>query len=255
MSRIAQLRRTAARIGYVRLLVTAVLLGAALLAARWSWHAPLSLDAERAMYDVRELLTAPRVDQDQRILMIVYTDDTLERTGRRSPLDRALLGRALTRIDRLGAKAIGIDILIDQPEPEDPVLIRAMRGMRTPTYLAFATNAHNADAVLAWQERFQRHFQAELAPGNVHPASIRIEADPDGVMRSWPSRPPGLPPLLVDRLAGGPGKFAHYQRSIAYRLPRTTDRPVFEELPIDLFDTDAGAEMLRNEVAGRYVLI
>ncbi|HET8613138.1 MAG TPA: adenylate/guanylate cyclase domain-containing protein, partial [Sphingomonas sp.] len=47
----------------------------------------------------------------------------------------------------------------------------------------------------------------------------------------------------------------HYQRSIAYRLPRTTDRPVFEELPIDLFDTDAGAEMLRNEVAGRYVLI
>lgn len=261
MNALRQFRRTVARIGYGRLLVTALLLSAALLMARYSWDIPLALDAERASYDVRTLLAAPRVDQDPRIVLVTYRDETLERTGRRSPLDRALLARALTQLDRLGAKAVGIDILIDQATPEDATLIAAMQTMRTPTYLALGTNDSNADSVRPWQEQFQRAFQAKLAPGNVRPASIRIEADRDGVMRSWPSRPPGLPPLLVDRMAGGAGKFAGYDRSIAYRLPLTDDlpgtnsRPIFQEFQIDLFDSDEGAAMLKSQIAGRYVLI
>jgi adenylate cyclase len=251
----AQLRRVASRIGFGRLAIVAVLLLAAILIARYAWHAPLAIDAERAMYDIRFLIAAPRVDQDPRIVMVVYTDDTLARTGRRSPLDRALLASALSRIDKLGPKSIGIDILIDQPEPEDHLLIDAMRRIKTPTWLAFATNATNQDAVLPWQEDFQRRFEARLAPGNVHPTSIRLQADTDGVMRRWPNRPPGLPPLLVDDMADGAGPFATYQRSIAYRLPRTVDRPVFTSLPIDLFDSDAGAEALRSQIAGRYVLL
>ncbi|MDB5678859.1 adenylate/guanylate cyclase domain-containing protein [Sphingomonas bacterium] len=255
MNALRQFRRTVARIGYGRLLVTALLLGAALLMARYSWDIPVAVDVEHAAYDVRALVAEPKVDQDQRIVMVTFNDDTLAKVGRRYPLDRALLARALTNLDRLGAKGIGIDVLIDQATPDDPALIAAMRGMRTPTFLAFATNATNPDAVLSWQEQFQRRFQSQLAPGNVHPASIRIEPALDGVMRSWPGRPPGLPPMLVDQLTGGPGKFAGYDRSIAYRLPRYKDGFVFAELPIDLFDSDDTPDMLKNQIEGRYVLI
>ena len=96
------------------------------------------------LYDVRILLTAPKVAQDDRIVMVVYTDETLEATGKRSPLDRAMLARALTNIDAMKPKAIGIDILIDQPQPEDPQLIAAFRRMKTPTWLGFASNQTNA---------------------------------------------------------------------------------------------------------------
>lgn len=247
--------RTVRRVGLKRLLATGFALAIALVFARFSWSLPLAIDAERALYDVRMLVTAPHVAQDDRIVMIVYTDETLEATARRSPLDRGLLAKALTNIDKLGAKAIGIDILIDEAQPEDPELINAFRHMKTPTNLAFAATATNAIYVQPWQEAFMRRFQAKLKPGNVHKTSIRIEADPDGVMRSWPSRPPGLPPLLANALVPSAKKFADYQGSLLYRQPERLDRPVFASLPIDLFATPEGAAFLKSQVQGRYVLI
>ena len=103
------------QLGLARLIFTAVFVVAALLIARYSWQTPLALDAERALYDIRQFSMAPRVDQDDRIVQIVYTDETLAATGKRSPLDRAILAKALRRIDSFHPKAIGIDILIDQP--------------------------------------------------------------------------------------------------------------------------------------------
>ena len=252
---IAALRRTLRQIGALRLIGTLLVLLAAMLFARDSWSIPLARDAERALYDVRALVAARHVDQDGRIVLVVYTDETLAATGKRSPLDRKLLGDALRRIDRLGAKAIGIDILIDQPQPEDPGLIAAFRALRTPTYLAFASNATNAAFMRTWQEEFLIRLLASAAPGNVRPASIRIEADSDGVMRSWPDRPRNLPPLLADALSPLHPEFRDYQGSIDFRLPRAEDRPVFASLPIDLFGSDAGAAAMRDAIAGRYVLI
>ncbi|WP_375383150.1 CHASE2 domain-containing protein, partial [uncultured Sphingomonas sp.] len=254
MTRPTRIRALARRIGRVRLIAAFVLLVAALLAARFAWHVPLAADAERAMYDTRVVLTAPRVDQDPRVVMVVFNDDTLAKTGRRSPLDRALLARALRRIDALGATGIGIDILVDQPEPEDPQLIAALRAMRTPTFLAFATNATNEGAVLYWQEQFERRIAQALRGTQVRPASILLQPDMDGVIRSWPARPDELPPLLADLMTPG-APHAAVARSIAFRLPAAADRPVFESLPIDLFDSDAGAAALRSQIAGRRVLV
>jgi adenylate cyclase len=251
--------RMARKVGWRQLIGTTIVLLMALLFARYSWHVPLGVDAERAFYDVRLLMTAPRVPQDPRIVMVVYTDETLEATARRSPLDRGLLAKALTNLDKLGAKGIGIDILIDEAQPEDDALIKAFRGMKTPVRLAFAANASNGVYVQPWQESFMRDFLAKLNPGNVQPTSIRIEADPDGVMRSWPSRPPGLPPLLANALASHEPRTDHrfndYHGSLLYRLPQRADRPVFSKLPIDLFAIPQAAEMLRSQIQGRYVLM
>lgn len=243
------------RVGFRRLLLTLILLAAALLFARYAWSVPLARDVERALYDTRLLLTAPRVEEDRRIVMVVYDDQTLAETGRRSPLDRSVLARALRNLDTMGAKRIGIDILIDQAQPEDPELVAAFRAMKTPVRLAFSSNADTAAFVQPWQEAFMRRFQAGLAPGDVHPASIRIEADADGVMRSWPNRPPGLPPLLANALAPGHAGFEDYAGSLLYRLPAASDRNVFGKFPIQLFADPALAGALKDQIVGRYVLI
>jgi adenylate cyclase len=256
---LGELRRAVTRIGPGRLVAIVLMLALATYVARWSWTVPLMRDAERPLYDFRAIVATPHVPEDKRIVMVVFNDDTLERTGRRFPLDRALLARALTRIDQLGARAIGIDILIDQPQPEDPKLIAALRAMRTPVFLAFATSQNNKEAMLPFQETFLRHFQAEAGTAKVRPASIRLETEDDGVMRSWPGRPPGLPQLLVNAMAPDRPWPADYRGSITFRLPEASEdnseRFVFSSLPIDLFDNDIAARAFKSQIAGRYVLV
>lgn len=242
------------QLGTPRLALTAGFLIIALLIARYSWHVPLAISAERAMFDIRAAVTAPHADQDTRILEVVYTDETLAATAKRSPLDRAMLARALTAIDAMGAKAIGIDILIDQPQPEDGQLIEAFRAMRTPTFLAFASNKTNTANIQGWQEEFLTRFQRGIATRSVHPASVFFEPDDDGTMRSWPPQPAKLPPLLSNAMTGDNSR-RDYQRSIDYRLPRSSDRPVIAKLPIDLFANPEIAAAMKDQVQGRYVLI
>lgn len=255
MTRAAALRRLAGRIGPVRGLGALLLIGAALIVARYSWHLPLAVEAERVIYDTRYVLTGAHVDQDPRVTLVTFTDETLAKTGRRSPLDRGLLARALRRIDVLGPRAIGIDILIDQPQPEDRDLIAALRAMRTPTFLAFATNATNRASVLYWQEAFLRRFRASLAGSRSESASVLIQPEADGVVRSWPERLAGLPPLLADAVVAARRPASAFTHSIAFHQPVARDRPVFGSLPIDLFDNAASAGLMRSQIAGRIVLI
>lgn len=247
--------QTIRRVGWSRLAIVGAALLLALLFARYSWQLPLSTDAERALYDTRLLITSPRVDEDKRIVMIVYDEETLALTGRRSPLDRAILAKALTNLDGMGAKGIGIDILIDQAQPEDGELIAALKAMKTPVKLAFSSNADTSAFIQPWQETFMRDFQYKVAAGNVRPTSIRLEADPDGVMRSWPRRAIPKPPLFANALAPGHPRFESFSGSLLYRLPRETDRSVFGKFAIQLFADPALAEAFKSQIEGRYVLI
>ena len=247
-------RRALKQVGPVRLLVTLAFIALALLFARYGWQVPLARDAERALYDTRIILTAPQADQDDRIALVVYTDDTLRRVEKRSPLDRRTLAQALAAIDAMNPKAIGVDILIDQPQQEDPLLVETLRRMRTPVYFAYATNASNPEQMQVWQEEYLRNFLAATAPGPIRPTSIRIRTDQDNVMRRWPDQPAALPPLMPNALTGGHLEFRTYEGSIVYRLPRTEDYPVFSKLPIDLFVGDLAVAM-RSQIEGRYVMI
>ena len=252
--RLHRVRRAVRQIGPLRLIGSFLMLVLALLAARLTWEVPLAVEAERALYDLRVFKTAPRVAQDDRIVMVVYTDETLEAVAKRSPLDRAMLARALTNIDAMNPKAIGIDILIDQPQAEDPELIRAFRGMKTPTHLAYASNATNPDYMKVWQEQFLNGFLQQLKPGAVGPTSIMLQPDADNVVRAWPEQPASLPPLFSNSLTPVHPEFRQYQRAIGWRLPESPDYPVFSKLPIDLLAGEL-APALRSQIEGRYVLI
>ena len=243
------------QVGAVRLTATVLFIGLGLLAAIFSWSLPLFGAAERALFDLRVVATAPSADQDPRVVMVVFKDETLEHTGRRSPLDRTLLAKALTNLDALGPKAIGIDILIDQPEPEDELLVSALRGMRTPTHLGFASNATNPTDVFLFQEAFERQFHARLAGSRSTSASVRVEMDADGVVRHWPIHPKGEPPLLSASMTPHSSVFDGYQGGLRFRKAKFVGRPLYAEFPIDLFAQPVTAGLFKRFVAGRYVLV
>ncbi|MBX9859379.1 MAG: adenylate/guanylate cyclase domain-containing protein [Sphingomonas sp.] len=226
-----------------------------MLVARYGWRVPALGDAERAAYDLRTTAFAPQAAQDPRIIMVVYNDQTLIATRKRSPLDRGLLARALRAIDALGPRRIGIDILFDQPQDEDATLIAALRAMKTPTYVAYAELSSNRNNLIEEQEAYLRSVIQQLAGSNAHPASIRVEVDADNVARQWPYQPSGLPPRLTNAMEPGAVGFADYHGAIRYRLPKDADRPVFATLPIDLFADPALAGALADQIRGRDVLI
>ena len=253
--------------GRWRLAATGALLVLALFLAGWDWNRPLgggrarevlTADAERGLYDWRAATFAPRAAQDQRILMLVYDDQTLIATRKRSPLDRGLLARALRNIDAMGAKSIGIDILFDQPQDEDGELLSTLHAMRTPVWLGYANLGDNQEQIIFEQQQYLDRFIGEARTARVRPASIRLETDADNVVRSWPVPTPGQPPLLT--LAMQPSaSFRDYRGAIRFRLPiRQADgseEPVIPSLQIDTLADPAMAPALAAMVRGRHVLI
>jgi len=260
-----RLSRSIGQIGPVRLLATFLFLAAGLYIARFdvvgfkigSFEIPLAGAAEHALYDWRLYRSAERtLQQDDRIVLITYNDDTLRELQKRSPLDRHMLAQALATIDAMNPRAIGIDILIDQPQAEDAELIRTMRAMHTPTWLGFGQASSNEEQIGYDQEQFMRHFMAQVASGPVRPVSIKMEEDNDGVVRRWPLERAGLPPLLSNAMTRDHPEFADYTRSIDFRVPGTAENdevPVFTNLPIQLVLQSGDA--LRSMIEGRYVLI
>lgn len=256
----ARAGRLIGQLGVQRLAVAGILLVLALLAGALAWKVPLLSEAEAGLYDVRATFNAPQVDTDKRVTLVVYTADTNRKTGKISPVDRTILAKALQQIDNLGAKGVGIDILFDSPQPDDPLLQSTLKAMKTPVFLAYANNKTNPDAITYEQEQDLKGYIASARTDKVGPASILLETDGDNVARRWPKQYDGLPPLLafalVQKAEGSVDpRFAHYTGPIRFRLPAAKDRPVFDKLPIDLLADPDAAPLMADAVKGRYVLI
>lgn len=254
--------RLVGRLGVGRLVITLAFLALAVLLARFTWQVPLLSDAERALYDARAAVMAPIVEQDPRILLVTYDDQTLLNTGIRSPLDRAILTRALANLDRMGAKAIGIDILFDSPRPDDAALQAQLRAMRTPTWLAYLEQENTPNTILFEQQEILKNFIAAVQTAQVKPASVLFITDEDGTMRRWPVRPRGLPPLLANAMAPVSAEGRNFGGAIRYHIPLKAQQGdevgVFSELVIDNFGSEMDDEMIAafsESVKGRYVLI
>lgn len=253
------LRQGLRQLGWQRLAVAGLLLAIALFTALRSWQLPILSDAENALYDLRAAGFAPRADTDKRIVLVVYTDETNRKTGQISPVDRTVLAEALAQIEGMGAKGVGIDVLLDSAQDDDPLLQAALRGMTTPVYLAFANNRTNPEAITWEQEQDLRRYIAAVRTETTKPASILLVTDNDGAARRWPRQYLGLPPLLSEALTRGTPdaapQFTGFTGPIRYRLPTAKDRPVFEKIPIDLLADPTTAPLVAETIRGRYVLI
>lgn len=276
--------RSVREAGTIQLVSTVLLVLLAIFIARYSWvlpggeePTPITNDAERALYDTRAYLAADLVEQDDRIILVVYDDQALINLEQRSPLPRDALAEALANLDQMGAKAIGIDILFDQPQADDQLLVDTLRSMQTPTAVGYANVATNEDDIVYEQQLYLDDFMAAIEEGgtNARRASIRLD-NTFGATRIWPSIEPGLPPLLGRAMledSGGPvEEFAGYTGAIEYRRAlragmdeeeapaegqSAVEEPLFQSLSIELFlDLDpAVAEFVAQQIEGKYVLI
>ena len=274
------------QIGPLQLLIYAVVLALALVGARYSHSLPLMGEAEHVLYDASVNLTAPYA-ADNRIAVVAYDSATLEATRKRSPKDRGMLARALAVIDSMHPKAVGIDLIFDQPQPEDEQLIRTLRAMRAPTWIAYvgggdrAGDCYSGDVTLEkWQSDYLNQVFARLAGSNAHPTSVMYCDDPDLVLRRWPT-PRRDVPLMAQNMVYGAGGGPLMSGPLVFHRPRDASAAAdgsepthmselssaYTRIPIQSFG-DAGAdpalamtpgsplyELLKQQVQGRYVLI
>jgi len=260
--------RSVREAGPRRLLLTALLLLVALVLARFSWELPITDDAERALYDWRSSNFSQVIsEQDPRVIMVAYTDQTLINLQKRSPLDRGMLASALRNLDAMGVKAIGIDILFDQPQAEDEELVETLRVMETPVAVAYADLTVLEDDLIYEQQTYLEDFLARLEGSSARPASIMLD-NGYGVTRVFPENLPQLPPMLgramLEQAGEGARALPGYEGAIRYRRPFVSD-----ELTVDVFNTLdievlADPEMLaipelagyfEQQFRGAYVLI
>lgn len=252
--------------GLRRLIISGLLVLAALGLGQFSWSLPIMGSAERALYDARLYVQAERepVPPDPRVVMVVFDDDTLIAARKRSPFDRGLLAQALRNLDALGPRAIGIDVLFDQPQDEDDALVATLRAMRTPVSVGYADVATNAGEIGYTQQRFLEGFLARLEGSKAQPGSVRLD-DVYGVTRSFPPLDARLPPSLgrAMLIAAGEGErtLPGYDGAIRYRLEKYEGEGIAPKIRIDAFFDDGliavpqARALLRQQIAGRYVLI
>jgi adenylate cyclase len=98
---------------------------------------------EKKLADIRfAAIEAPRPPSDQ-IIVVALDEETLSNLAYRSPIDRGFIADLIQRLDTAGARAIGVDVLIDQPsEPaKDERLFSIIRTAETPLHLSFTADS------------------------------------------------------------------------------------------------------------------
>ncbi|WP_128891019.1 adenylate/guanylate cyclase domain-containing protein [Erythrobacter sp. HKB08] len=262
-----------------RLGLAVLLVGIALLLARFSWFVPILQDAEAGFYDLRAYLVADakEVEPDDRIVLLVYDEQTLIQAQKRQPLDRGILAAALRNLDQLGAKAVGIDILFDQPQAEDDELVETLRSMETPVSVAYVLQEANEGDIVWEQQQYLEEFMSRLEGSDAVAASIQLDNEL-GVTRLFPQPDERLPPTLTRAMLAGAGEgdatLPGYAGAIRYRLSARSGQDDFADdgqgnvsetlfpmIPIDtladeeIFAIPEVQDELRPLFEGKYVLI
>jgi adenylate cyclase len=202
----------------------AVLIAAVIALAAAPWLEPRAGDLALAVAPSPEAAVADRV------VVVAITEETLAAFPYRSPIDRAFLAELIERLDSAGARAIGLDILIDQPsDPQkDARFFQALDGAATPVVLALATRDDGLT------ERQADHVARAIAP---RPAGLIALArdEIDGVLRHLPSARPGMATfaqvlagagaempsgrILYSRSSDGASPFPVYPAHLIAQLP------------------------------------
>ena len=121
---------------------------------------------------------------DPRIAVVAIDENTMAKFPYRSPIDRGLLAEILSRLDASHPRAIGVDVLFDQPTEaaKDAALEHIIRTMKTPLVVAYTEEPRN---VTPQQLAYMRAFV---------PAADRatpdLPKDPYGTVRTVH---PGMP--------------------------------------------------------------
>ncbi len=176
----------------------ALILAAATLAAELSVRPPSPLAAAERLFEAAAFrFFAPVQPQDERIVIIAITEDTLDLFPYRSPIDRTFLADLLDQLANAGVAAIGLDVLLDRPtEPaKDAGLRQAIQRAEIP--LAVITLAPETPAS-SERRRVLTEFVAGVRTGTANLARDRFD---DMVREHVPIHPATGEPSFAASLA------------------------------------------------------
>ncbi len=189
------------------LTILSILLLAGLLPVLLVRAAPFLQGIDNWVADYRVATLTPARPQQPDIVIAAITEDTLARFPYRSPVDRAFLADLLRVLEAKGAKAILLDVLLDQPtEPEkDQALAASIRDLRIPLVVSHGGAAEGlTEAQVAYINAFvpaERRGWANLVKDNLDGTVRWIfpgKPAPDG---HWQA---GVVPALAAHLGLGP---------------------------------------------------
>jgi adenylate cyclase len=117
----------------------AVALAAAIVASLAVHHIAFLTHAEQFVADIRIALRLPAEPQDRNIVILAVDEQTLSLFPYRSPIDRGFLADLIRQIEARAPRAIGVDILFDQPtEPaKDKALRQALAAASMPLVISY----------------------------------------------------------------------------------------------------------------------
>jgi class 3 adenylate cyclase len=186
---------------------------AGLMLAAGALLPPLAI-ADNLVEDFAISRIVPPRPQQAGIAVIGVTEDDLAALPYRAPLDRAMLAKLVEVLRAKGVRAIGLDILVDQPtEPAKDALLRAvLTGAGAPVV---QLSAGRETPMTEQQRRFHDAFLVGLRTGHGALARERL----DGVIRRhfpWLDGLPSLPAALAEAV-GVP--IPHQPFTIAWSRP------------------------------------
>jgi adenylate cyclase len=232
---------------------------------------PLADDLEHGIHDAYRYALAQRAGYDPDIALVLYNDQVARSAQRTSPVDRALLARALTQIAAAKPRAIALDMAFVQATTDQPALVAALRAIRVPVFIVFADP--EGDRAVYWDPTIndaargdQKAFWDALAGSTARRVSPAIGVDRARIARHWPATAPGTAPLLAHALAGTPEPLRAYRGAIRYRLldpelltafGTDIDAPtgMFPAYSVELMADDVFAPDYQPMLTGRIVLV
>jgi adenylate cyclase len=202
---------------------------------------------ETRTQDIRQAGFAQPQPTDERIVVAAINEDTLAKFPYRSPVDRQFLAELLNTLQQKGAKAIYLDVLLDQPtEPNKDALLHAtLRDLKVPMAVGYTV----AKEVLNEE---QQHYLNEFVPAHMR-AAVNLATDPfDGTVR-WiypgtqsQDEPPSVPYRLQQLLGSTVPATADWP-TIDWRRPPDADNLPFAVYPSHMLQAMPDA-WLQNKV-------
>lgn len=122
---------------------------------------------ENYVQDLRVAVLTPAMPQNQDIVVVTITDDTLRRFPFRSPVNRQFLAELIRRLEAAAVRGIGIDILFDTPTlPDDDRALKAVFDTaQVPIVVSYGNTASTEGAVTPEQVAFMDAFTANIDRG------------------------------------------------------------------------------------------
>ncbi len=234
------------RLAAVQIGILAVTVVLAVLAPRYVNFVAV---AENWASDFRVTFLNPPAERHSEIVILAITEETLQRLPYRSPVDRGFLAGILEELAQAKVRAVGFDILFDQPtEPEkDALFRRTVAAMPFPVVLGWTDPE---TGLTEKQYAFQKTFMEGLTAGYSN-----LWKDPvDGTVRNiFPGRErDGRYRLsFAGTLAESLGLKAPRERlRLAYRGQPDSETPAFPSFP-----AHALANLPKTWFAGKVVMV